>query len=98
MDASIPRLIHERTRIKIICVPTTQPSALHPRPHSSPRYNLGAFCGILVSIEDILEVYDRIIKLKQEVLRKSSELVDINNELTRRIHIFASNVKSCLQK
>ena len=51
-----------------------------------------------VSIEAILEIYDRIIKLKQEVLKKSGELANIHSELTRRIRTFAYNVKSCLHK
>ena len=49
-----------------------------------------------VNISDILEIYDRAVRLKQEVLRKSSELVEINNELAKRIHAFALGARSRL--
>ncbi len=49
-----------------------------------------------VNISDVLEIYDKSIRLRQEVLRKSSELMEINNELAKIIHAFALRIRSRL--
>ena len=48
-------------------------------------------------IGNILEIYDQMIRLKQEVLKKSGELARIRSELAKRINTFASSLRAILQ-
>ncbi len=50
-----------------------------------------------MSIDEILDIYNRIVKLKQEVLKKSEELAVINNEFIKKVREFASNARRFLR-